>query len=54
MPAASDACLRCGASLSLMERLGLESAIEIPGQGALCPHCYQELSTEEYSRYFKS
>ncbi|WP_258360806.1 hypothetical protein [Moorella sulfitireducens (nom. illeg.)] len=54
MPAASDACLRCGASLSLMERFGLENAVEVPGKGALCPTCYRELSVEEYDRYFKA
>ncbi|MDN5344136.1 MAG: hypothetical protein PWQ18_247 [Clostridia bacterium] len=53
MPAA-DACLRCGASLSLMERLGLENSIEIPGKGSLCPSCYRELSADEYAAYFKS
>ncbi|GEA14704.1 MULTISPECIES: hypothetical protein [Neomoorella] len=54
MPAASDACLRCGASLSFMERFGLENAVEVPGKGALCPSCYRELSADEYNRYFKA
>ncbi|AKX93052.1 hypothetical protein [Neomoorella thermoacetica] len=54
MVATGDACLRCGASLSLMERLSLEDAVEVPGMGSLCPNCYRELSAEEYARYFKS
>lgn len=41
MVATGDACLRCGASLSLMERLSLEDAVEVPGMGSLCPNCYR-------------
>jgi len=54
MPAVSDACLRCGVSLSFIERFGLENAIEVPGKGAICPSCYRELSNEEYASYFKA
>ncbi|MGI9861403.1 hypothetical protein SDD30_08470 [Moorella naiadis] len=54
MAASGDACLRCGASLSLIERLSLENAIDVPGKGSLCPNCYRELSPDEYSLYFKS
>ncbi|MGB9662700.1 MAG: hypothetical protein ACPL5F_11935 [Moorellaceae bacterium] len=50
----ADACLRCGASISLMARILGETPVEIPQKGALCPTCYRELSPEEYYSYFKS
>lgn len=53
MPITSDACLRCGASLSLIERLGLENAVEVPGKGSICPGCYRDLSHQEYNSFFK-
>ncbi|NLW08019.1 MAG: hypothetical protein GX039_08630 [Clostridia bacterium] len=54
MSESSDACLRCGASLSFIERFGLENAVDVPGRGSLCPNCYRELSLEEYDSYFKA
>ncbi|MDN5347774.1 MAG: hypothetical protein PWP65_1338 [Clostridia bacterium] len=50
----SDACLRCGAPVSLSSRFLSENPIEVPGKGSLCPSCYRELSLEEYNSLFKS
>ncbi|GFN22759.1 MAG: hypothetical protein IMW96_09260 [Thermoanaerobacteraceae bacterium] len=54
MEPAPDACLRCGASTSLISRILGETPVEVPSKGVLCPTCYQELAPEEYARYFRT
>ncbi|MDS1030573.1 hypothetical protein RDV78_08845 [Bacillota bacterium LX-D] len=49
----NDRCLKCGQSISFMERIWEDlPTVSIPGKGELCPVCYRSLTAEEEQSYF--